>query len=133
MGSYYRSSNSYKRCSCHDSHKPSKPAYGTFWKTEFITVPFGWFFPIIERNPLFHYSVNLINIKNCRPLLTQGFGNFHIKIYSLLLLHINRLNNRTIIRFSFFIYPFYIHRNVIYPWLLYVLQSTCKCICINIL
>ncbi|UKS62285.1 preprotein translocase [Bacillus toyonensis] len=51
MGSYYRSSNSYKRCSCHDSHKPSKPAYGTFWQTEFITVPFGGSFPFNHAGP----------------------------------------------------------------------------------
>lgn len=63
MGSYYRSSSSYKRCSCHsssssskkcschDSHKPSKPAYGTFWQTEFITVPFGGSFPFNHAGP----------------------------------------------------------------------------------
>ncbi|MCT4573942.1 preprotein translocase, partial [Bacillus thuringiensis] len=50
LGSYYHSSNSYKKCSCKSSsssnkkcscdhsHKRSCPAYGTFWQTEFITV-----------------------------------------------------------------------------------------------
>ncbi|ALQ67799.1 hypothetical protein [Bacillus thuringiensis] len=85
MGSYYHSSNSNKKCSCksssssykkcscnsssssykkcscdHHSHKKSCPAYGTFWQTEFITVPFGDPFPFNHVGPIAG-GVSLLN------------------------------------------------------------------------
>mgnify|MGYP003775691251 CR=1 FL=1 len=72
LGSYYHSSNSYKKCSCKSSsssnkkcscdhsHKRSCPAYGTFWQTEFITVPFGNPFPFNHVGPLAG-GVSLLN------------------------------------------------------------------------
>ncbi|TKI95036.1 preprotein translocase, partial [Bacillus wiedmannii] len=46
------STSSYKKCSCDHSHKKSCPAYGTFWQTEFITVPFGDPFPFNHVGPI---------------------------------------------------------------------------------
>ena len=75
MGSYYHSSNSnkkcscksssssYKKCSCNSSSsscKKSCPAYGTFWQTEFITVPFGDPFPFNHVGPIAG-GVSLLN------------------------------------------------------------------------
>ncbi|MBL3199905.1 preprotein translocase, partial [Klebsiella pneumoniae] len=60
LGSYYHSSKSYKKCSCDHSHKRSCPAYGTFWQTEFITVPFGDPFPFNHVGPLAG-GVSLLN------------------------------------------------------------------------
>ncbi|MED0932921.1 preprotein translocase [Bacillus mobilis] len=72
MGSYYHSSNSNKKCSCNSSsssykkcsgdrsHKKSCPAYGTFWQTEFITVPFGDPFPFNHVGPIAG-GVSLLN------------------------------------------------------------------------
>ncbi|ETT77663.1 preprotein translocase [Bacillus mycoides] len=58
--SCHQSSSSYKKCSCDHSHKSSKPAYGTFWQTEFITVPFGGSFPFNHFGP-FAGGVSLLN------------------------------------------------------------------------
>ena len=61
--------------------------------------------------------VNLINMKNTELYYYKSSVLFS---HSFLFLHINRLNDCTIIWLSFFIHPFYIHRNVIYSWLLYM-------------
>ncbi|MGF9855038.1 hypothetical protein [Bacillus paramobilis] len=75
MGSYYHSSSSnkkcscksssssYKKCSCNSSSSSCKkncPAYGTFWQTEFITVPFGDPFPFNHVGPIAG-GVSLLN------------------------------------------------------------------------
>lgn len=54
------SSSSYKKCSCDHLHKKSCPAYGTFWQTEFITVPFGDPFPFNHVSPIAG-GVSLLN------------------------------------------------------------------------
>jgi len=63
LNPHFHSSKSFKRCSCPcppSSHKPSGPAYGTFWQTEFITVSFGDPFPFNHFGPIAG-GVSLLN------------------------------------------------------------------------
>ncbi|WP_459500827.1 preprotein translocase [Bacillus sp. C1] len=90
MDPYHHSSNSYKRCCCHHSSSPSKKccchhsskpsgsAYGTFWQTEFITVPFGGSFSFNQVGP----SSGKVSLLNPTTIHFSQAGDYRISFIS---------------------------------------------------